>query len=210
MLGGLWYSKTMFLKPWAKASGFDDIEAMAKLQRHPAKVFGISFVLAAVSALVFAWWLGPNPALGNRAMADRRRVPYRAVRDFRGDPGALALDLVCGQPLPYILHPAWVYNVGHRSQAASDRVLPVIFVRHCAAVDFTGQVAGLFGHRPRPGNATDRSLPAASATSRLTPVTPSLPRVNRTPLPAPIPTFTPAPRAAMRGPVECIAETALV
>ncbi|MDJ0836406.1 MAG: DUF1761 domain-containing protein [Acidobacteriota bacterium] len=59
MLGGLWYSPVMFLKPWSKANGFDEM----KQDGHPAKVFGISFVLCLISAWVFAWWLGPNPEL---------------------------------------------------------------------------------------------------------------------------------------------------
>lgn len=66
MLGGLWYSPVMFLKPWSRASGYGELDQMAakKEGKHPARVFGVSFVLAAISALVFAWWLGPNPPLG--------------------------------------------------------------------------------------------------------------------------------------------------
>lgn len=60
MLGGLWYSKLLFLNPWFKASGVTE-EKMK--EGHPAKVFGISFLCSLIAALVFAVILGPKPPL---------------------------------------------------------------------------------------------------------------------------------------------------
>jgi hypothetical protein len=59
-LGGLWYSPLMFLKVWNREAGVGDTPKQAG---HPAKVFGVAFLFALVSAAVFAWWLGPNPEL---------------------------------------------------------------------------------------------------------------------------------------------------
>lgn len=59
VLGGVWYSPLLFLKPWNRAVGrSDDYE-----QKHPARVFGLSFVFALVAAYVFALFLGPQPDL---------------------------------------------------------------------------------------------------------------------------------------------------
>ena len=58
-LGGAWYSPMLFLKPWNKAIGrAEDYE-----QKHPARVFGLSFLFALVAAYVFALFLGPQPEL---------------------------------------------------------------------------------------------------------------------------------------------------
>lgn len=59
LLGGLWYSPMLFLKPWNRAMGRDENSS----QGHPARVFGLSFVFALVAALAFAWLLGPAPVL---------------------------------------------------------------------------------------------------------------------------------------------------
>lgn len=59
LLGGIWYSPLMFLKPWAAAMGRSEEDE----DGHPAKVFGISFVFALVSAAAFAYWLGPAPQI---------------------------------------------------------------------------------------------------------------------------------------------------
>ena len=58
VLGGIWYGP-LFLKAWSREAGID----MHADKRHPAQVFGVAFVAALVSAVVFAWWLGPAPAL---------------------------------------------------------------------------------------------------------------------------------------------------
>jgi hypothetical protein len=57
MLGGLWYSNALFGKAWNAENG--DVPQTA----HPAKVFGISFLFSLIAAWVFAYWLGPAPAL---------------------------------------------------------------------------------------------------------------------------------------------------
>lgn len=57
LLGGLWYSKLLFLNPWQRHSG-------APVQAgHPGRVFGGSFVFAFISALAFAALLGYQPTM---------------------------------------------------------------------------------------------------------------------------------------------------
>jgi Protein of unknown function (DUF1761) len=67
LLGGLWYSPLLFLKPWAKAAGFSDLEALEKSHqgKHPAGVFVISGAFSVIAAFVFAWCLGPSPTLSH-------------------------------------------------------------------------------------------------------------------------------------------------
>jgi len=71
LLGGLWYSPLVFLKPWSKASGLGDMKEVGA--RHPAQVFGVSFLFALLAAAVFAVLVGPEPpldfALGRGLMA---------------------------------------------------------------------------------------------------------------------------------------------
>ena len=58
LLGGLWYSPILFLKPWNKAmnrEGADD--------PHPARAFGLGFLFSLGAALVFAHIIGPAPEL---------------------------------------------------------------------------------------------------------------------------------------------------
>lgn len=59
LLGGLWYSPLMFLKPWLKASGQEDCEP----RPHPPRVFAASFLFALVAATSFAVLLGREPPL---------------------------------------------------------------------------------------------------------------------------------------------------
>jgi hypothetical protein len=59
VLGGLWYGP-LFSKPWQRLAGLTEQQLAAG---GPAKVFGLSFVLALVQAWVFAMFLGPNPSL---------------------------------------------------------------------------------------------------------------------------------------------------
>ena len=59
ILGGLWYSPVLFLKPWMRATGLTEAELQAS---HPAKVYGLSFMLSLLAAFVFAMFLGPAPA----------------------------------------------------------------------------------------------------------------------------------------------------
>ena len=58
LLGGLWYSPMLFLKPWNSAMGRSEAD-----NGHPAKVFGLSFIFSLVAAYVFALMLGPAPAM---------------------------------------------------------------------------------------------------------------------------------------------------
>lgn len=60
LLGGLWYSPIMFLRPWNTAMG----RSAESPDGHPARVFGLSFAFALISAVAFAWLLGPAPELG--------------------------------------------------------------------------------------------------------------------------------------------------
>lgn len=59
LLGGLWYSPILFLKPWNKAMGRTEADD----QPHPARTFGLGFLFALLSAFMFAWLLGPAPEL---------------------------------------------------------------------------------------------------------------------------------------------------
>ncbi|MBC8290070.1 MAG: DUF1761 domain-containing protein [Planctomycetes bacterium] len=59
LLGGLWYSPLMFLKPWLKASGQEE----ADQKPHPPRVFAASFLFALVAAASFAVLLGKEPPL---------------------------------------------------------------------------------------------------------------------------------------------------
>jgi hypothetical protein len=67
LIGGFWYSPLLFLRPWARAAGFGELEELEKNRKkakHPAAVFATSAVFAIIAAFVFAWWLGPAPSLG--------------------------------------------------------------------------------------------------------------------------------------------------
>ena len=57
LLGGVWYGP-LFGKAWNAAAGMDP-----QKQGHPAKIFGGAFVFSLVAAVVFAYLLGPQPAL---------------------------------------------------------------------------------------------------------------------------------------------------
>ncbi|MBI5363545.1 MAG: DUF1761 domain-containing protein [Planctomycetes bacterium] len=59
LLGGLWYSPALFGKLWSRESGKDSGRVNAK-GRHPAIVFGLSFLLALVAAFFFARMLPPT------------------------------------------------------------------------------------------------------------------------------------------------------
>ena len=65
-LGGLWYSKALFGPAWGRAAGVDPEKMKADpSHRHPARVFGVSFLFSLVAAFAFARYLGPAPALGH-------------------------------------------------------------------------------------------------------------------------------------------------
>ena len=61
LLGGLWYSKSLFGPAWGCAAGMSATEKHG----HPARVFGISILFSLVAATAFAVHLGPAPALGH-------------------------------------------------------------------------------------------------------------------------------------------------
>jgi len=53
VLGGLWYS-VLFAKPWQRLAGVSD----EQLNTGSARIFGVSFVLAVVMAVVLAAFIG--------------------------------------------------------------------------------------------------------------------------------------------------------
>ena len=59
LLGAVWYSPVLFTRAWMRESGVTEEQARAA---NPAKTLGLTFVLAVIGALVFALFLGPNPA----------------------------------------------------------------------------------------------------------------------------------------------------
>ena len=59
LLGAPWYSKAMFLRPWAKANGIDPDAPRDKANaKHPASVSGIAFLTAWIAAYAFAILVG--------------------------------------------------------------------------------------------------------------------------------------------------------
>lgn len=59
LLGAPWYSKAMFLRPWARANGLDpDTPRDPKTAKHPARVFGLSFLMAWLAAYAFVILVG--------------------------------------------------------------------------------------------------------------------------------------------------------
>jgi hypothetical protein len=59
-IGAVWYSPLLFTKAWQREAGVSD--AKAKSANMPL-IFGTSFVLQFLAALVFAMFLGPRPGL---------------------------------------------------------------------------------------------------------------------------------------------------
>ncbi len=71
LLGGFWYSRALFGPAWGRAAGIlqeSEVPAKDHKHRHPAAVFGVSFVFSVIAAYALAVLLGPAPALG-RAVA---------------------------------------------------------------------------------------------------------------------------------------------
>jgi len=58
--GGFWYSPLLFAKAWMRECGLDE---EAGKRRNPALLFGASFLLNFVAALVFAICIGRNPGV---------------------------------------------------------------------------------------------------------------------------------------------------
>lgn len=61
LLGGLWYSPKVFGAAWNRENG--NSPKGPEGAGHPARVFGVSFVMSLIAACAFAAWLGPAPAL---------------------------------------------------------------------------------------------------------------------------------------------------
>ncbi len=57
LLGGIWYSPAVFGKAWMKENGFTE-EGMKN--SNMVKIFGLAFVLALISAVNLAMFLGPE------------------------------------------------------------------------------------------------------------------------------------------------------
>jgi hypothetical protein len=54
VLGALWYSPLLFLRPWTRAAG-----------RQPAQspaVYAVTVLTAIIAAVAFGWWAGPEPS----------------------------------------------------------------------------------------------------------------------------------------------------
>lgn len=63
LIGGLWYSPAAFGKAWMRENGFTE-ESMKG--GNMLKIFGVSFLLAIISAVNLAMFMGPEdkPAMG--------------------------------------------------------------------------------------------------------------------------------------------------
>lgn len=63
LIGGLWYSPAVFGKVWMRENGFTE-EGMKG--GNMAKIFGLTFFLALISAVNLAMFMGPenNPGMG--------------------------------------------------------------------------------------------------------------------------------------------------
>lgn len=62
MIGGLWYSPAVFGKAWMKENGFTE----GMKGGNMVKIFGVAFILALISAINLAMFMGPenDPAMG--------------------------------------------------------------------------------------------------------------------------------------------------
>ncbi len=60
VLGGIWYSPVLFAKAWQQDTGLSDEQLNAASK---AKIFGGSFVLCLLGAIVFSMFLGPDPSV---------------------------------------------------------------------------------------------------------------------------------------------------
>ncbi|OGH17067.1 MAG: hypothetical protein A3C30_02345 [Candidatus Levybacteria bacterium RIFCSPHIGHO2_02_FULL_40_18] len=58
VLGFVWYSMTLFGKPWLKSVGFSESEMKEDTKKNAPKMFGLMFVGAVVQAYVLSILLG--------------------------------------------------------------------------------------------------------------------------------------------------------
>ena len=63
LIGGLWYSPAVFGKAWMRENGFTEESLKGG---NMIKIFGVSFLLAIISAVNLAMFMGPesNPIMG--------------------------------------------------------------------------------------------------------------------------------------------------
>lgn len=61
LLGAPWYSPALFGKAWARANGIALDPKERKDGKHPARVFGVAFIMAWAAAYAFAMLVGPGP-----------------------------------------------------------------------------------------------------------------------------------------------------
>lgn len=63
LIGGLWYSRPVFGKPWMRENGFTEERLK---NANMGKIFGLAFLLALIAALNLAMFLGPEnrPEMG--------------------------------------------------------------------------------------------------------------------------------------------------
>jgi Protein of unknown function (DUF1761) len=66
LLGGIWYSKAIFGKAWARENGLTD-EDLKK--GNMVKIFGVSFILALIGSVNLAMFLGPTADVSFGAFA---------------------------------------------------------------------------------------------------------------------------------------------
>ena len=55
VLGALWYSPVLFLRPWARAAGREPTQSPS--------VYAVTLLTAVAGAAAFGWWAGPNPSM---------------------------------------------------------------------------------------------------------------------------------------------------
>lgn len=60
LLGAPWYSKALFGPAWGRANGMPMDGKPREGAKHPARVFGVSFVMAWIAAYAFAILVGPG------------------------------------------------------------------------------------------------------------------------------------------------------
>jgi hypothetical protein len=65
LLGGPWYSQALFGGVWNQANGLNPKKKAEMKGGHPAAVFGASYALSVVSALILSYFLGPSPTLAH-------------------------------------------------------------------------------------------------------------------------------------------------
>jgi hypothetical protein len=56
VLGALWYSPLLFLRPWARAAGREPVQG--------APTYTITFLSAVVVTVAFGWWATPGATMG--------------------------------------------------------------------------------------------------------------------------------------------------